>query len=91
MAKGYRRKTQQAAAAADLPVSSFIRKAVLEKILRTLGEEELRNDPEMRAHHAEKDRRRQRGLCTACGGKLDPDGGCQPCDENVKAIFGRND
>jgi hypothetical protein len=91
MTKDMRRKTEQAAAAADLPLSAFIRKAVLTEILRRQHKEELHNDPAMRAYHAEKDRRRQLGLCTTCGGKLDPDGGCQPCDAAVTAIFGRSD
>lgn len=45
MAKGHRRKTERAAAAADLPVASFIRLAVLEKILRTLHDEDEKMIP----------------------------------------------
>jgi uncharacterized protein (DUF1778 family) len=72
MAKDQKRKMEQAAAAADLPVSSFIRQSVLREILRTLADEDERNDPEMRKYLDEQRRRSKSPRQRALAGRFEP-------------------
>ena len=72
MAKNQKRKMEQAAAAADLPVSSFIRVSVLEKILRTLDDKDERSDPEMRKYLDAMRRKSKSPRMRARAGRFEP-------------------